>query len=186
MVNFLKYFKIDEGASALIEFSLLLFLFLSLLLVALDMMLYIVQRADLQRAHAVMGEAVKNRIPPIVAAGYDGTWTPANTFVTAYCSNIIFKYLCKNININIYPENAIFITSSDLGNSYTGQKFCYASGMYTCTYGLSQQITDPLNNDHHHIIFNVQAYPFAFIRFNSSGLKVSPAIATTSIVVLNN
>lgn len=173
MKKLIKQFIKSTVAGVAAEYTLSLIMYVMLLLFAMDMMLVVIQWADIQRANALMGEAIKNRISPVIASGYGGTWTPSADFTKAYCGYLIMSGLCKNITILTFPNTGRDVNSQQ--NNSSSPYYCYRGGTkaYTCSEAYNGTLTgtvytEPVANTHETILIRAISIPIQLSAFFSS------------------
>ncbi len=199
MKNIIDRFLKSTKAGVAVEYTLSLIMYIMLLLFAMDLMLVVIQWADIQRANALMGEAIKNRVSPVIASGYGGTWTPSADFTKAYCGYLIMSGLCKNITILTFPNIGRDVDTQK--NNSASPYYCYRGGTnaYTCSEAYNGTLSgtvysDPVANTHETILIRTISIPIRLITFFSSKVNsrvYNPIVFTNDVrasnfITLNN
>jgi hypothetical protein len=182
MVQLFKRYMLESKAAIAVEFAIILIFYFPLFLILIDLMMVIGQWADVQRANGQMAEFIKNRIPPIVAAGYDGTATDGMVFVNTYCSFLVFSGLCNNMTLYVYTP----ITTHNFAGYIPTTRdavFCYQKNM-SCFGAFA---SNPLNNTNNVVLFTTTVVPYRITIFPYITNSIfGQNISATNIVSLND
>jgi hypothetical protein len=180
MIRLLKQFTVETKAAIAFEYSIGLIFFMTFLLISIDLMMIIGQWADVQRANALMAELIKNRVQPIVVAGYNGTPTQGTNYVSTYCKLLLFSKLCDNI--------VMYVATSDSNSNekyipgLSDFVFCYNKNM-SCDYSNNLY---PLTNKSNVVLILTNAKPYRITSFNYiTNTIFGKNISSTNIVSLN-
>jgi len=180
MILLFKKYIDDTKAAMAFEFSVSMIFYMTFLLILIDLMMIVVQWADVQRANALMAESIKNRVSPIVAAGYDGTSTAGNTYVSAYCKSLMISKLCDNIVM--YVATADAKTNEKYIPGLSDSVFCYSKNML-CDY--SSNVV-ALTNKSNVVLILTNAKPYRITNFDYiTNTVFGKNISSTNIVSIN-